>query len=94
MEVEKEIQKCHQEIITKVNIEITQMNNEIKTLKNEKKHYVRSSRGLKILCKLKIGPIIVSKSDNEGITIGKLIKNKEPKVEGTIQGKQHSSCNL
>jgi hypothetical protein len=49
---------------------------------------------LKILCKLKIEPIIVSKSDNEGITIGKLIKNKEPKVEGTIQGKQHSSCNL
>jgi hypothetical protein len=36
MEVEKETQKCHQEIITKVNIEITQMNNEIKTLKNEK----------------------------------------------------------
>jgi hypothetical protein len=53
MEVEKETQRCHQEIITKVNIEITPMNHEIKTLKNERKHYVKSSKGLKILCKLK-----------------------------------------
>jgi methylmalonyl-CoA mutase cobalamin-binding subunit len=41
---------------------------------------------------VKIGPIIVSKSDNEGIVVGKLIKNKEPKVEGTTQRK--TTCKL
>lgn len=45
MEVGKETQRCHQEIITKVNIEITQMNHEIKTLKNERKTLCQKFKG-------------------------------------------------
>jgi hypothetical protein len=43
---------------------------------------------------VEIGPIIVSKSDNEGITIGKLIKNKEPKVEGTTNNSKENNMQV
>jgi hypothetical protein len=45
MEVE-ETQRCHQEITTKVNIEITQMNHEIKTLNYEKKNIMSKVQGV------------------------------------------------
>jgi hypothetical protein len=45
MEIKKETQKCHQEIITKANIEITQRNHEIKTFKNEKKTSCQMFKG-------------------------------------------------
>ncbi len=43
---------------------------------------------------MEIRPIIISKSDNEGIAIGKLIKNKEPKVEGTTNNSKENNMQV
>jgi hypothetical protein len=43
---------------------------------------------------VRIGPIIVLESDNEGIAMGKLIRNKEPKVKGATNNSKENNMEV
>ncbi len=43
---------------------------------------------------VRIGPIIVLESDNEGIAMGKLIRNKKPKVKGATNNSKENNTEV